>query len=211
MYHFHANVLKWTETGKDNTKTKIEKAREDILRRLEEKTGLRLDQTNSPGSKQGTSSTGEQGRQFFSEKNRLSVVECAPKQYRAVLKKLLHQLSIILRVVSSTSTINTEKFRQKCVDFAKLIAIELPWVEHNLTSHSLIFHSTELIVRNDGISIGQLSEEALESCNKDVRYYREFLSRKCGHVVNSTDTFNRLFERSDPMVDEIVRRSLADK
>jgi hypothetical protein len=64
--------------------------------------------------------------------------------------------------------------------------------------YSLIFHSTELIARNDDVSIGQLSEEALESCNKDVRNYREFLSRKCGHVLNLTDTFNHLFERSDP-------------
>ena len=85
----------------------------------------------------------------------------------------------------------------------------MPWVKYSLTSHSLIFHSTELIVRKDGVSIGQLSEEALESCNKDVRNYREFLSRKCGYVVNLTDTFNRLFERSDLMVAEIVRQSLA--
>ena len=145
----------------------------------------------------------------FSEKNRSSIVECVPKRYQDVLKKLLHQLSIILRVVSSTSAVHTGKFRPRCVDFAKLIATELPWVEYNLTSHSLIFYSTELVVRNNGISIGQLSEEALESCNKDVRNYRELLSRKCGHVVNLTDTFNCLFERSDPMVAKIVRQSLA--
>ena len=37
----------------------------------------------------------------------------------------------------------------------------------------------------------------------------EFLSRKCGHTVNLVDTFHRLFERSDPMVTEIVRSRLA--
>ena len=42
-----------------------------------------------------------------------------------------------------------------------------------------------------------------------TRNYREFLIRKCGHVVNLTDTFNRLFERSDSMVAEMVRQSLA--
>ena len=47
MYHFQANVLKWTETEKDKTKAKIEKVRENVLPQLEENTGLRLDQTNS--------------------------------------------------------------------------------------------------------------------------------------------------------------------
>ena len=60
MYHFQANVLKWTETEKDKTKAKIEKARENVLRQLEENIGFRLDQTNGQGSKQGTSTTGKQ-------------------------------------------------------------------------------------------------------------------------------------------------------
>ena len=68
MYHFQANVLKWTETEKDKTKAKIEKVRENVLWQLEENTGLQLDQTNSQGSKQGTSTTGEQGRHFFLRK-----------------------------------------------------------------------------------------------------------------------------------------------
>ena len=72
MYHFQANVLKWAETENDKTKAKIKKACENILRQLEENTGLRLDQTKSQGSKQGTSTTGEQGRHFFLRKiNRL--------------------------------------------------------------------------------------------------------------------------------------------
>ncbi|CAF1441064.1 unnamed protein product [Didymodactylos carnosus] len=74
---------------------------------------------------------------------------------------------------------------------------------------NLIFHFSELICRNNDVSIRQLSEEALEACNKDVRNYREFLSRKCGDTVNLIDTFNRPFERSDPMIAEIMRIRLA--
>ena len=88
----------------------------------------------------------------------------------------MHQLSVILRVVSSTSSVNTTTFRQKCIGFAKFISSKLPWAEYNLTAHSLVFHSCELICRNNGVSIGQLFEEALEACNKDVRNYREILS-----------------------------------
>ena len=70
------------------------------------------------------------------------------------------------------STVNTTTFRQKCIDFTKFISSKLPWVEYNLTAHSLILHSCELICRNNGVSIEQLSEEALEACNEDVRNYR---------------------------------------
>ena len=148
MHHFQAKVLKWTETEKGNIKRRIEKARENVRHQLEEKSGLRLDQVSSSGSKQGTSINGEQGKEFLSEKYRLSVMQCVPKQYQDVLKKILHQLSIILSAVSSTSTVHIEKFQQKCVDFATLIAIELPWDECSMTFHSLIFRSTELIIRN---------------------------------------------------------------
>ena len=147
MHHFQAKVLKWTETDKGNIERRIGKARENVRHQLEEKSGLRLYQVNSSGSKQGTSTNGKQGKQFLSEKYRLSVMQCVPKQYQGVLKKILHQLSIILRVVSSTSTVHIE-FQQKCVDFATLIATELPWDECSMTCHSLIFCSTELIVCN---------------------------------------------------------------
>jgi hypothetical protein len=52
-----------------------------------------------------------------------------------------------------------------------------------------------------------VSEEALESSNKDVRNYCAFLSRKCDHIPNLTDVFNRLFIRSDPVIRYIITRS----
>jgi len=73
-----------------------------------------------------------------------------------------------------------------------------------MTVHSLIFHSCELIQRNHGVALGKLSEKALESCNKDIRNFRELLSRKCGHIMNLTDVFNRLFIRSDPIIRKII-------
>jgi len=108
--------------------------------------------------------------------------------------------SVILRAVSSTQSLNITELKKLTVNFSLFIANEFSWVEYNITVHNLIFHSAELVERNNGIALGELSEEALESCNKDVRNYREFLSRKCGHIPNLTDVFNRLFIRSDPLI-----------
>jgi len=74
-----------------------------------------------------------------------------------------------------------------------------------MTVHSLVFNSAELIYQNNSVGLGELSEEALESANKDIRNFREFLSRKCGHLENITDVFNRLFIRSDPVINYIVQ------
>ena len=103
MYHMKANILHWPETNKGNIKSKIVKAKESILQDLRTKTGLRLDQINGSNEKTGNSTTGQQGREFFSEKHRLSILEYVPTQHQDNLKKLMHQLSVILRVVSSTN------------------------------------------------------------------------------------------------------------
>ena len=87
MYHMKANILRWPETNKENIKSKIEKAKESILQDLRTKIGLRLDQINGSNEKSGNSTTGQQGREFFSEKHRLDIVECVPTQYQDHLKK----------------------------------------------------------------------------------------------------------------------------
>lgn len=47
-----------------------------------------------------------------------------------------------------------------------------------------------------------MSEEALESRNKDIRNYREFFSRKNGRINNIKDIFNHLMITSDPNFDQ---------
>ncbi|CAF1386409.1 unnamed protein product [Rotaria sordida] len=145
-----------------------------MLTIIQDKTGLRLDQCDSTSSTTGgTSTTGGQGRKFFS-----------------------YEVRDIL-------SINILKFNELIMNFKKLLSNE-KWIDYTMTVHSLIFHSCELIQRNHGVALGELSEEALESCNKDIRNFREFLSRKCGHIMNLTDVFNRLFIRSGPVIRKII-------
>ncbi|CAF3551969.1 unnamed protein product [Rotaria sordida] len=167
--------------------------------------GAGLDQCNS-GSRiaGGTSTTGAQGRKFFSYEIRHLLLTCVPLQHQETLKQLIQRYSIVLRAVSSTRSINVSKFKELTLGFQIIIANQ-KWIDYSMTIHNLIFHSTELIERNNGVALGELSDEALESCNKDVRNYREFLSRKCGHIMNLTDVFNRLFIRSDPLIRKVIK------
>ena len=70
----------------------------------------------------------------------------------------------------------------------------------NHTLHGTIQHSVELMATNDGCGLGNLSEECLESNNKDIRNYLQFLSRKTSPIEQITDVMCRLLERSDPGV-----------
>ncbi|CAF3971491.1 unnamed protein product, partial [Rotaria sp. Silwood1] len=203
MSHMRANVLAWAIHGKDK-QDQISKEKKAILKIIQGKTGLRLDQCDSSSSTTGgTSTTGGQGRKFFSHEVRDILVSCVPSRHRTTLRKLIQLYSIILRAVSSTQSINIVRFNVLIMDFKKLLCNE-KWINYTMTVHSLIFHSCELIQRNHGVALGELSEEALESCNKDIRNFREFLSRKCGHIMNLTDVFNRLFIRSDPIIRKVV-------
>ena len=203
MSHMRANILSWVIDDKDK-QDRISKEKEIILEVIQDKTGLRLDQCDSSSSKTGdTSTTGGQGRKFFSYAVRDILVSCVPLRHRTTLQKLIQLYSIILRAVSSTQSINILNFNQLTMDFKKLLSNE-KWINYTMTVHSLIFHSCELIERNHGVALGELSEEALESCNKDIRNFREFLSRKCGHIMSLTDVFNRLFTRSDPVIRKII-------
>ncbi|CAF1343752.1 unnamed protein product [Rotaria sordida] len=173
--------------------------------------GAGLDQCNS-GSRiaGGTSTTGAQGRKFFSYEIRHLLLTCVPLQHQETLKQLIQRYSIVLRAVSSTRSINVSKFKELTLGFQIIIANQ-KWIDYSMTVHNLIFHSTELIERNNGVALGELSDEALESCNKDVRNYREFLSRKCGHIMNLTDVFNRLFIRSDPLIRKVIKDSFSKR
>ena len=205
IYHLRAGLLSWSERG-EAVKDRISKAQEIVLNEIQASTSLRLDQCDSSGNS-GTSTTGDQGRKFFSYELRNSIIKAVPKAQQNNFKRLIQLYSVILRVVSSTECVKIQNFRQLTTDFVLFVAKEFNWIEYSMTVHSLVFHTAELIYRNNSVGLGELSEEALESAYKDIRNFREFLSRKCGHLENITDVFNRLFIRSDPVINYIVQSS----
>ena len=107
---------------------------------------------------------------------------------------------MILRVISSTEEVNCQKLEVLTYKTSLLLAEKLPWVSLNFTLHGLLHHSVEIIKMNNNLSIGTLSEEALESNNKFIISYLEQFSRKINPTDQLKDAMSRLIERSDPEI-----------
>ena len=120
--------------------------------------------------------------------------------------RLHEQLSVILRVVSCTRTIDTIKYETHCKETMINIAQNFPWCKLNHTLHGTIQNSIELIRMNGGESLGWYSEEGLEANNKDIRNYLEHLSRKSDSNKQIEDVHHRLLERSDPFLISVTSR-----
>ncbi|CAF4412444.1 unnamed protein product, partial [Didymodactylos carnosus] len=65
FYRITANLLVWAVRGEENQE-KLKKANQAVLKHIEDATGLKLDQCDSSSGNTGTSTTGSQGRRFFS-------------------------------------------------------------------------------------------------------------------------------------------------
>ena len=61
------------------------------------------------------------------------------------------------------------------------------------------------IIKCAALLIGMLSEEAIESRNKDFRNYRELYTRKISREKTMRDLFNRLLLSSDQKISSMSR------
>lgn len=68
--------------------------------------------------------------------------------------------------------------------------------------HKILMHGAR-VISSFLIPIGQLTEEALESRNKDIRSYRQDHTRKFSRIETNTDLLHRLLETSDPLITHI--------
>jgi hypothetical protein len=68
--------------------------------------------------------------------------------------------------------------------------------------HKLLIHGPQIIA-SALLPIGQLSEDAQEARNKDIKRYREDFSRKCSREKPMEDVFYRLMVTSDPYISSI--------
>lgn len=61
----------------------------------------------------------------------------------------------------------------------------------------VLIHGTD-VIQPALLPIGELSEEAQEAKNKDIRRFREHHTRKSSKIKNNEDLFKRLLLSSDP-------------
>ena len=64
--------------------------------------------------------------------------------------------------------------------------------------HKILLHGESIIKHFAVLPIGQLSEDAQESCNKDYKKFRLYHARKCSRSDTNEDVFHTLLYTSDP-------------
>lgn len=65
--------------------------------------------------------------------------------------------------------------------------------------HKVLIHGSE-VIDHALLSIGELSEEAAESTNKNIKLFRRDHTRKMSRVTTNADLLNRLLMSSDPFI-----------
>lgn len=171
--------------AKDDMKKKTTEVRTNLWREL----GIKVDKVVQG---MGTSNTGNVARRFFENPRKTA-------EATGIDERLIHRFRIILSVLASGRKINFQKFDCYAIRTAELYVELYPWYRMPPSVHKILIHGSQAI-KFIMLPIGQLSEEAQEARNKDVRYIREHRTRKMSSILVTTDLMHNLLASSDPLV-----------
>lgn len=135
----------------------------------------------------GSTNDGNTARKFFSEYVTTSKITLIPED-------LIKRFYVITSILSGSVMIELKTFTPYVLQTARLLRKKFPKKNFTPTVHKMLYHSTAIITHFNTLNlpIGVMSEEALESRNKDIRNFRKFFARKNSRVNNITDVFNHL-------------------
>ena len=192
----------WVERG-DPRGDPIRGGTERVQEAIYKAKGKRYNQVGNSVAKTGGSTTGQSGREFFTEEFLPAILQRVDDKDKEAVSKLHRNLSTIFRAFSCTKEIDLVKFEQLVQDTSIHIAEKFPWARINFTLHGALHHSAELMAMNQGRGLGEWSEEALEANNKYIRRFAETRSRKVSPNAQLTDVLGLLIERSCPFTLEM--------
>lgn len=190
-------LKKWQARG-DDDKIVVAENKKRIQKEFKDRCGLIIDKPK-PGF--GNSNDGNTARRFFQN----------PEISAEITKidvQLIKKMHIIMIVVASGYEIDVEEFKNFAIDTARYYVEKYPWYYMSPTLHKYFIHGPEIIA-HALLPIGQLSEEAQESRNKDFKNYREHHSRKSSRENTNRDIFNSFLLSSDPIITSM--RKLPEK
>jgi len=125
-------------------------------------------------------------------------------------ENLIHRCATIFQAIASGYKINLDKFNEYAIDTAKELIKEYPWYYLPATVHKVLVHGFS-VIEHALVSIGELSEEAAESNNKELKKCRLYHSRKMSRIETNTDILNTLILRSDPFITGQRKHGKKDK
>lgn len=196
---YKLEIKSWSARSQEH-KEKVTKNKKRIQKEFKEQLGLIIDK---PKAGFGSSNDGNTARRFFEN------LDITAKITRLDIN-ILRRLSVVLEVITSYNRIDENLFKSYTIETARLLVATYPWYHMTPTVHLILIHGPE-VIRAALLPVGQLSEEAAESRNKDVKKYRERFSRKVSRTKTNEDIFKRLLLSSDPFITGIRRTPKLNK
>lgn len=176
---YRLHFKKWQVRGEH--KPIFDARKKNVQQQFKTQMGLLVDMSKTGGS--GTSNDGNTARRFFKD----------PVQSAAITgvdEDIIKRISIILSALSSGYDLNYEAYDNYAVQTARLYVAKYPWYYMPASVHKILMHGST-VIKYSLLPIGQLSEEAQESRNKDLKKYREFHTRKTSRVSTNEDLLYR--------------------
>lgn len=164
--------------------------------------GLIIDQPTKQGGS-GMSNDGNTARRFFANSEMSSTIT-------GIKKELIERFSTILQVISSGIEINYELFDKYAMETAQLFISNYGWFNMPVSVHKILVHGSD-IIKFALVPIGQLSEEAQEARNKDIKKYRKCNTRKNSRINTMQDLLNNLLVSSDPFISSLRKQTHTKK
>lgn len=174
-------------------KKEAEKRRKtQIQEEFRQQLGLIVD---TPKQGFGNTNDGNTSRRFFDNPEVTSSIT-------QVDKEIIKRLQVILNALSSKESINANKFDEYAKRTSDLLQEKYSHKLLTPTLHKVLAHGGQ-IIRHQTLPIGELSEEAQESRNKDYKRYRYQNTCKVSRIRQNEDLFNMLAVSSDPLVSSL--------
>lgn len=182
----------WSATSEEKKRLKQEK-KTLVQKRFRDELGLIIDQ---PRQVSGNTNDGNTARRFFYN------ASCSA-EITGVDMNLIKRLYIILQALSSGVMINAEKFGSYAMETARIYVSNYAWYYMPSSVHKILIHGENIIKHFAVLPIGQLSEDAQESRNKEYKKFRLHHARKCSRSATNEDVFHTLLYTSDPYITSI--------
>lgn len=171
----------------------LHKLRKDEKKRIQvefkEQLGLIIDK---PLHCYGSSNDGNTARRFFENPELTSSIT-------GIDINILKRFKIILATINSKKQINVDKFEMFAYETKELLNTMYPWKSMTPTIHRVLAHGKE-IIENSMLPLGELTEEAQEARNRDVKKIRLFNTRKSSKIAQNMDLMEYLLISSDPAI-----------
>lgn len=189
---YNLDFKKWMATGDENKELKKLKMGY-VQERFRKELGLIIDK---PKQVSGNTNDGNTARRFFYN-------SCVASDITGVDEELIHRLHIILQVLSSGIMVDAKAFGDYALETARFYVSKYNWYYMPSSVHKILIHGENIIKHFAVLPIGQLSEDAQESRNKDYKKFRLHHARKCSRSATNEDVLHTLLYTSDPYISSI--------